>query len=55
MKHTDQECDDNPMNYPAEQPTGVDGDFQFGRLFAVLMSAVSFIGLLAVTMEAVYT
>lgn len=55
MKHTDEIFDDNPMNYPPEQPTGVEGEFEFGRLFAVLVSAVSFMGLLAVTMEAIYT
>lgn len=55
MNHTDKPFDDNPMDYPPEQPTGIEGDFKLGRLFAVLVSAAGFMGLLAVTMEAVYT
>lgn len=55
MRDTVDPYEHNPMQHPPEQPTGVEGEFEFGRLFAVLVSAVSFMGLLAVTMEAIYT
>lgn len=55
MKDTVDPYECNPMQHPPEQPTGVEGEFEVGRLLAVLTSAVSFMALLAVTMEAVYT
>lgn len=47
--------DSNPMNHPPEQPTGVEGDFQLGKLMVVLGSAVGFIGALAISMGGAYT
>lgn len=47
MTPSDKEPGGNPMNHPAEQPTGADGTPKFGRLLVVLVLVVAFIVLVA--------
>lgn len=46
---------DNPMEHPAEQPTGTDGTPKFGRLLLVLIGAVLLIVAITLASEALYS
>jgi hypothetical protein len=46
---------DNPMNHPAEQPTGAEGSPKFGRLLLVLIGAVLLVVAITLASEALYS
>lgn len=48
------DTEDNPMQHPAEQPSGTDGAPKFGRLLVVLAFAVLLVVLLTYGSEAYY-
>ncbi|WP_200960866.1 hypothetical protein [Noviherbaspirillum sp. Root189] len=45
----------NPMEHPAEQPTGTDGTPKFGKLLLVLIGAVLLIVAITLASEALYS
>jgi hypothetical protein len=45
----------NPMEHPAEQPTGADGTPKFGKLLLVLIGAVLLIVAITLASEALYS
>ena len=49
------EPEQNPMNHPAEQPTGTDGTPKFGRLLLILIATVLLIVAITFGSEAFYS
>ncbi len=49
------EREDNPMNHPAEPPTGREGEPKFGRLLLVLVATVLLIVAITLASEALYS
>jgi hypothetical protein len=45
----------NPMEHPAEQPTGTEGTPKFGKLLLVLIGAVLLIVAITLASEALYS
>jgi hypothetical protein len=50
----DSEPIQNPMNHPAEPPTGADGVPKFGRLLLVLLLAILVVVAMTFVSEALY-
>jgi hypothetical protein len=55
MPNLPEEPQQNPMNHPEEQPSGVEGAPKFGRLLIFLIIVVLGIGLLTWASEAYYS
>jgi hypothetical protein len=55
MSDPSKEPQQNPMNHPEEQASGVDGSPKFGRLLIILVIVVIGLGFLTWASEAFYS